>query len=114
MPASVKARVTRATCSTDTPFFISLSRRSEATSSPPEIAMQPLSASCWHNSGLNDFSKRMLPHHEIDELRVLQLGGERLQRLGRRGLVDEMKAGLAGLATIASMRSTSVAADAPS
>jgi hypothetical protein len=45
MPASVKARVTRATWSTETPFFIRLSSRSDATSSPPEMAMQPLSAS---------------------------------------------------------------------
>ena len=57
--------MTRATCSTDTPFFISFNRRSEATSSPPDTAMQPLSASSWQTSGVKDFSKRMLPHHEI-------------------------------------------------
>ena len=71
MPASENARVTRATCSTVTPFFIRLSRRSEATSSPPEIAMQPLSASSWQSSRLKDFSKRILPHHEIASLRFL-------------------------------------------
>jgi hypothetical protein len=43
IPASENARVTRATCSTETPFFISFSSRSEATSSPPVTAMQPLS-----------------------------------------------------------------------
>ena len=31
--------------------------------------MQPLSASRWHSSGVNDFSKRMLPHQEIVRLR---------------------------------------------
>jgi hypothetical protein len=62
-PASVNARVTRATCSTVTPFFISASRRSEATSSPPLTATQPDAASSWHSSGVNAFSKRMLPHH---------------------------------------------------
>ena len=31
--------------------------------------MQPLSANCWHRAGVNDFSKRMLPHHEIDKRR---------------------------------------------
>ncbi len=50
-------------------FFISCSRRSEATSSPPEMAIQPLSASNWHKSGVNDFSNRTLPHHEIATLR---------------------------------------------
>ena len=30
-------------------FFIKASKRSEATSSPPEIAMQPLSDKSWHN-----------------------------------------------------------------
>ena len=37
--------MTRATCPTDTPFFMSSSRRSDATSNPPVTAMQPLSAS---------------------------------------------------------------------
>jgi hypothetical protein len=30
------------------------------------MAMQPLSASCWQSWGVKDFSKRMLPHQEID------------------------------------------------
>ena len=65
MPASAKPRVTRATWSTDTPFFIRASSRSDATSRPPEMAMHPLSASCWHSAGVKVFSKRMLPHHEM-------------------------------------------------
>ena len=62
MPASVNARVTRATCSTVTPFFMSSSNRSDATSSPPLTATQPASASSWQSSGVKVFSKRMLPH----------------------------------------------------
>ena len=65
MPASVNARVTRATCSTVTPFFMSSSSRSDATSSPPLTATQPESASSAQSSGVNVFSKRMLPHHVI-------------------------------------------------
>ena len=47
--------------------------------------------------GVKVFSKRMLPHHEMSTLAPLQLGGQRTQRLRRRGLVDEVKAGLPGL-----------------
>jgi hypothetical protein len=47
--------------------------------------------------GVKDFSKRMLPHQEIARLRRLQLRGQGLERLRRRGLVDEMEAGLPGL-----------------
>ena len=65
MPASAKALVTRATWSTETPLFISVSRRSEATSRPPLMAMQPLSASCRQSCGVKVFSKRMLPHQLI-------------------------------------------------
>ena len=51
-PASVNARATRATCSTVTPFFISASRRSDATSSPPLTATQPERASSSTSSGV--------------------------------------------------------------
>ena len=97
MPASVKARVTRATCSTVTPFFISASRRSDATSSPPLTATQPDRASSSASSGVKAFSKRMLPHQVIDDRARDQPLGQRAQRRGRRGLVDEVEAGLAGL-----------------
>ena len=60
-----KPLVTCATCSTDTPFFIKSSKRSEATSSPPDIAMHPLLAKSCANSGVKVFSKRILPHQEI-------------------------------------------------
>ena len=71
MPASVKARVTRATCSTVTPFLMSCSSRSEATSSPPDTATQPERASSSVSAGVNDFSKRMLPHQVMTTLRSM-------------------------------------------
>ncbi len=113
-PASVNARVTRATCSTVTPFFISSSRRSDATSSPPLIATQPERASSSTSSGVKVFSKRMLPHQVIDDLPLDQALGERAQHRRRRRLVDEVEAGLARLAISASMRSTVTSADAGS
>ena len=61
-PASVKARVTRATCSTVTPFCISASSRLDATSRPPVMAMQPARAISAQSAGLNVFSNRMFPH----------------------------------------------------
>ena len=63
MPHSVKLRVTRATCSTVTPLSIRASRRSDATSSPPDIAIHPLAFSRMHRSLVKLFSKRMLAHH---------------------------------------------------
>ena len=97
MPASAKPLVTRATWSTETPFFISASSRSEATSSPPEMAMQPLSASCWHSCGREGLLEADVAPPADGQPAALQLVGQRLQRLGRRGLVDEVEAGLAGL-----------------
>ncbi len=97
MPASVNARVTRATCSTVTPFFMRSSSRSDATSRPPLTATQPDSASSAQSSGVNVFSKRMLPHHVIASLLGDEALRERAQPGRRRGLVDEMEAGLAGL-----------------
>ncbi|MNR34544.1 hypothetical protein D3C85_1523240 [compost metagenome] len=82
MPASEKALVTRATWSTDTPFFISSSKRSDATSSPPETAMQPLSASRLHSSGLKVFSKRMLPHQLMSLPRSSSSWARALSALG--------------------------------
>ena len=70
-PASVSARVTRATCATVTPFFMSSSSRSDATSSPPDSATQPERASSAASSGVKVFSKRMLPHHVQTTLRAI-------------------------------------------
>ena len=57
--------------------------------------MQPLSASSWHSSGLKLFSKRMLPHQLIDTPRRISSCAS-AEHFRRRGLVDEVKAGLAG------------------
>ena len=46
---------------------------------------------------MNVFSKRMLPHQVMITLRVEQALGERAHAGRRRGLVDEVEAGLAGL-----------------
>ena len=97
MPASVNARVTRATCSTVTPFFMSSSSRSDATSSPPLTATQPGLASSAQSSGVNVFSKRMLPHQVMLNRSSSRALRERAHAGRRRGLVDEVKAGLAGL-----------------
>ena len=114
MPASAKALVTRATCSTDTPFFISLSRRSEATSSPPEMAMQPLSASCWHKAGVNDFSKRMLPHQLIATRRRCSSAASAFSDFGGAASSTKWNPVCPVSCTMASMRSTSVSAVAAS
>ena len=82
MPASVNARVTRATWSTDTPFFIRVSSRSEATSSPPEIAMQPLSAISSARSGVKVFSNRTLPHQLMPVPRAISSVARALSALG--------------------------------
>jgi hypothetical protein len=58
----VKARVTRATCSTVTPFCMSASSRLEATSSPPVTAMHPARAIRSQSAGVKVFSNRMFPH----------------------------------------------------
>ena len=97
MPASVNARLTRATCSTVTPFFISVSSRSEATSRPPLTATQPDRASSSASSGVKVFSKRMLPHQVMVTPRAIRRSARARSAGGRRGLVDEVKAGLAGL-----------------
>ena len=110
MPASVNARVTRATCSTVTPFFMRSSSRSDATSSPPLTATQPDSASSAQSSGVNVFSKRMLPHQVIAELVGDEPLRERAQPGGRRGLVDEVKARLAGLRDQRAIRCTTTSA----
>ncbi len=96
-PASVKARVTRATCSTVTPFCISASSRLEATSRPPVTAMQPARAIRSQSVGVKVFSKRMFPHQVIATPALEQPLGERAQHRGRRRLVDEVEAGLPGL-----------------
>ena len=70
MPAWVKPSVTRATCAMVTPFSMRASRRSEATSSPPEMAMQPEAASRRQRSGEKVFSKRMLPHQVMATRRL--------------------------------------------
>jgi hypothetical protein len=54
-PASVKLRVTLATCSTVTPLSINFNKRSEATSRPPETAIQPEAFSNKHKSLENFF-----------------------------------------------------------
>ena len=110
MPASLKARVTRATCSTDTPFFISLSSRSEATSSPPEIATQPLAARASHSSGVKVFSKRTLPHHEMSSLRRCSSSARPHKALGGAASSTKWKPVCPVSCTMASMRSTSVLA----
>ena len=71
MPDSVKFRVTCATCSTVTPFFINSNNRSEATSNPPETAIQPDSFNNKHKSAVKLFSNRMLVHHETTKFRLI-------------------------------------------
>jgi hypothetical protein len=51
------------------------------------------------------FSKRMLPHQETTTLRLEEPLGEPAQAGGRRGLVDEVEAGLSGLGDEGGMRS---------
>ena len=70
MPARVKPSATRATCAMVTPFSISASNRSDATSRPPLTAMQPAAASSRHRSGEKVFSNRMLPHHVMGTRRL--------------------------------------------
>ena len=97
MPASVNARVTRATCSTVTPFFMSSSNRSEATSRPPLTATQPESASRLaelRREGLLETD--VAPPGDADLLGD-QAFRERAHGGGRRGFVDEVKARLARL-----------------
>ncbi|MNL24039.1 hypothetical protein D3C87_1454580 [compost metagenome] len=114
MPASENARVTRATWSTDTPFFIRFSKRSDATSKPPDTAMQPLSASSSHSSGLKVFSKRMLPHHEMPALRSMSSVASALSDLGGAASSTKWNPVCPVSRTMASMRSASTDADAPS
>ena len=66
IPASVKFRVTFATCSTVTPLSINSNSRSEATSSPPETAIHPEALSNKHKSMVKLFSNRMLAHQVTD------------------------------------------------
>ena len=97
MPASVNARVTRATCATVTPFCISFSRRSDATSRPPLIATQPDSASSAAQLGRERLLEADVAPPRDAELLVDEPLRERAQRGRRRCLVDEMETGLARL-----------------
>ncbi len=62
MPASVKCLLTLATCATVIPFCINVSNRSEATSNPPDTAMQPEAFKSKQRSRVKLFSKRTLVH----------------------------------------------------
>jgi hypothetical protein len=60
------------------------------------MAMQPLSASSWPARGEGLLEADIAPPAHR-QLAAQQLLGQGAQHLGRRGLVDEVKAGLAGL-----------------
>ena len=70
--------------------------------------MQPLSASCWHSSRVKDFSKRMLPHHEIASWRRCSSAASAFSALGGAASSTKWKPVCPVSATMASMRSTSV------
>ena len=90
MPASAKPRVTRATCSTETPFFISASNRSEATSSPPVTAMQPLSAKLLGERRREGLLEADVAPPGDGDAAALELRGERAQPR-RRSLSTKWK-----------------------
>ncbi len=95
----MKAVVTRATCSTETPFFI---RLEQAVGGDFQAAGDGDAAAVGQQvgtaRGVKDFSKRTLPHQEMATLRADQLVARALSDLGRRGFVDKVEAGLAGFA----------------
>ena len=62
MPASVKCLFTLATWATVIPLSINCSKRSDATSSPPDTAIQPEAFNNRHRSIVKFFSKRTLVH----------------------------------------------------
>ncbi len=72
MPASVNARVTRATCSTVTPLFMSAE---QAIGGDLEPAAHRDAArarrAARHSSGVNVFSNRMLPHQVMTTPRAI-------------------------------------------
>ena len=105
-PASVKARVTRATCSTVTPFCISASNRLEATSSPPVTAMQPARAISAQSAGVNVFSKRMFPHQVIETPRSSSRSETARSMAGGAASSTKWKPVSPVSATSGSMRST--------
>ncbi|EWS63834.1 hypothetical protein Y695_02931 [Hydrogenophaga sp. T4] len=114
MPASLKPLVTRATCSTDTPFFIRFSSLSLATSRPPLMAMQPLCASSSASSGVKVFSKRMLPHHEMLSWRRISSSASALSALGGAASSTKWNPVWPVSSTICWMRSASFSAVAVS
>ena len=71
MPACVKFRFTRATCSTVMPLSISFSKRSDATSNPPETAMQPEALSNKQRSRVKLFSNRTFVHQLTDNFLLM-------------------------------------------
>ena len=71
MLASVKLRVTRATCSTVTPLSINFNKRSDATSNPPETAIQPDAFKSKQMSFVKFFSNLMFVHQVTVSLRFM-------------------------------------------
>jgi hypothetical protein len=71
------------------------------------MAMQPLSASCWHSSGVKDFSKRMLPHQRCHAARCSSAASA-FSDFGGAASSTKWKPVCPVSATMASMRSTSV------
>ena len=91
----MKARVTQATWSTETPFFHQCQQAVGGHFRPPETAMQPLSASCRQSSGVKDFQSGCCPTTKWPGwCRCVPRPGA--QGLGRCSLVDQVEAGVAG------------------
>ena len=65
MPDKVKFFITIATCETLTPLLMSSSKRSEATSKPPETPIQPEAFNNKQRSLVKLFSKRIFVHQVI-------------------------------------------------